>query len=270
MADGLACAKMHGAGNDFIVLPEPEFDADTLSQWIQAACHRTRGLGADGVVLLSLAEPGTFKLRFFNCDGGAVDLCLNGTRCAVLRLVQLGWAPDGKGELLSHLGPMSFEVSGDVIRLGFRVPALTPVQIEVPCEGVSRPATYVPLADPHLVVPFTVPEFDDLHFERLGYDQRWSKAFEHGVNVHAVAKAPDGEILIRSYERGVEAETEACGSGCVASALALGLTTATFRTGGGDRIQVTAGKDAQWTLGGPAVLVAEVMCQLAPESSAKP
>ena len=253
------CAKMHGAGNDFIVLPTPGLCPKDLREFVQSACHRRRGVGADGVVLLAQEGPATFGLRFYNCDGGRVELCLNGARCAALRLTHLGWLGSKTGLFNTHLGPMQFRIRDPLVDLTFDLQEFPKRTVEISVSSQSRPAHFVDLADPHLVVPFTPQEMDSLDFEAFARPIRWSQQFDQGTNVHAVARESKERILIRSYERGIESETLACGSGCVAAAITLDISTAEFRTRGGDQLFLNkAQKGGQWKITGPAVLTAEL------------
>jgi diaminopimelate epimerase len=250
-------AKMHGAGNDFVVVPVAPPEVGTDSELVRRLADRRRGIGADGVLFLerSADETATFRMHFYNCDGGRAGLCLNGARCAALRCVQLGWA-SRQVSIRTEFTLVHAEVDPDSGRVRLRLPRpdAEARPVELPAGSPARNGWAIDTGDPHLVVEASTEEPFE---ERARPLRRWTDPNPAGSNVHFVVRQPD-EWLIRSFERGVEAETLACGSGCVSALLALcgpqNGARARLRTRSGDRIDVAVRED-QLELEGPAVCV---------------
>lgn len=238
-SSGTPFYKLSGAGNDFVALvlekdvqpPEPE----TLRAW----CRRGVGIGADGVLALRRTAEGA-RMVYWNADGGRSDLCLNGSRCAVRLAFELGWA-EKYLVLSTDAGPIAGRRLGDS-RAEVVLPArLTEGQPEAlrlsvrPARGepIAVDAHRVDVGVPHLVVSCgqlgDVP-ISDIPIATLGPALRHHPDLgSAGANVDFVAwptPASDrtDRFALRSWERGVEGETLACGTGVIASAL-VGVTT---------------------------------------------
>ena len=218
--------KMSGSGNDFIMVDNRAgiLDPDNLGDWIRAVCRRRVAVGADGVILLQddpLREV-DFAWRFFNNDGGEAEMCGNGGRCAVRWAHELGLAG----------AQTAFRTQAGVIRgwvLGGRE-----VRVQLTEAHDYRPAVTLALPTGSLVaaflntgVPHAVLTVDDaqvVDVEALGRAIRRHEAFApQGTNVNFVQVTGEHDVLIRTYERGVEGETLACGTGCAAAAATLAL-----------------------------------------------
>jgi diaminopimelate epimerase len=215
--------KMAGGGNDFLVF---EADGRTLTEEdrrrIALLCRRGLSVGADGALFLSGEGDGRVRLDYFNADGGLASFCANGTRCAaryaVLRrlvagnspVVETGWAF------------VPARVAGEAVTL--ELPRFQAPADPVPISGAGLPASGVPIdvGVPHLVV-FVDGWLEDLPVARLGPPLRRHPALPEGANVNFVEVTGKDSISVRTYERGVEAETLACGSGVVASAVVAAL-----------------------------------------------
>lgn len=215
--------KYHGAGNDFLVADGRSSRIDLSSAGIAALCDRHTGFGADGVMILSESEGHDFRMDYYNSDGSGGMMCGNGGRCIVAFAADLGFrsfdfeAPDGphSAELLSgESGPFSHEAR--IVRLKMK--------------DVSSAAAYEnrPGGEPDLfldtgtrhVVRF-VDKVNDIDVVGEGRVLRYSPDFAPvGANVNFVQVNADGSITVRTYEKGVENETLACGTGIVASAMA--------------------------------------------------
>jgi len=245
---------MHGAGNDFVVVVGAPPDEDAAL--VRALADRRLGIGADGVLFLErLNGDPAFRMHFYNCDGARAGLCLNGARCAALRAVQLGWA-ESRVRIQTEYSVVEAQVDLDCepARVALRLPLPEAIArpVSLPAGSVEGQGWAVDTGDPHLVV--ATSELDDFE-ERARPLRWWTEPDAAGSNVHFVRDDGD-EWTIRSFERGIEGETLACGSGCVSALVALrgreDGTAAGLRTRTGDLIRVGVSDD-QLTLEGPAV-----------------
>jgi diaminopimelate epimerase len=265
--------KASGGGNDFLALAEP---AETPPpERIRAWCRRGVSLGADGLFILRRlaekpGEPAGTSMDYFNADGYPADLCLNGTRCAAQLAFHLGWATDTV-EVQTGAGRVSAQrLDEQRVRLTLDAPG-QPEALAVVIDGISRAGFRVRVGVPHFVLPWQ--ELERAPVRELGRALRWHAAFApEGTNVNFV-RFPTGHCMeIRTFERGVEDETLACGSGVlagVAVGLAAGRLTFPVRvlTRGGFELDVDAAGE-RWLLGGDARVVAEGA--LLPPSTAAP
>ena len=261
-----------GCGNDFLALVEPERDPST--EEIAAWCARGLSLGADGVFTLR-RRPAGAAMSYWNADGHPAALCVNGTRCAARLALELGWA-DGRGDELvveTGAGPLAARRAGPtVIALELPPPDRLPrfQRLELAPRGPA-PAVlegwFVTVGVPHFVVPWS-ESLADCPVARLGAAVRHHPEFAPaGTNVDFVRTPDLHRIEIRSFERGVEAETLACGTGVLA-AVAVGLQSSASRlpvtalTRGGFELTVdgvTVGSaPSRWTLAGDARVLAEL------------
>lgn len=282
-AVGVRFTKMSGAGNDFVVLVEPPEGPD-LADLSRRLCRRGISIGADGLFVLH-RRPGGARMTHYNADGGLAELCLNGTRCAAAMALRLGW--DGKDRpghvvIETGAGPVRAAACGEGIQM--HVPAPSPVHdIELDLErqlpGVDVTAVGLPTPPddptgvvaaacnsgvPHLVVLVDPDVLPTLDLERLGPPLRAHPDLgPAGANVNFLASTGNLRVL-RTFERGVEGETLACGTGAVASAAVLLRGAAgehVFQTRGGFDQVVEARAEPTgeyaWTLTGEARFVAE-------------
>ena len=212
--------KMHGAANDFVVidhrgpgLPEPP------GALVARLCDRRRGIGADGVLLLERDSELDFAMRYFNADGGRAEFCGNGARCLARLALDLGLGQNGEVRFRTDAGPQRARRAPDGrgIELHFgRVER--GVRRAIEAAGRRFDGLLVKPGVPHYVVSVERVEWVPL--------AEWGSALRHaealapgGANVDFVARLEPGRVAMRTYERGVEAETLACGSGAIASAL---------------------------------------------------
>jgi diaminopimelate epimerase len=236
--------KMHGAGNDFIVAADPDGAWPRDPDSIRHLCDRRRGIGADGLILLSpCPDPGAADLAmaFFNCDGSRAGMCGNGLRCAAL-FAHLHLGSPGELRIATEAGVLAAAVLPDLARVRIEIPVLVtprPVAID-PFRG-----WFVDTGVPHLVIALEGRQLADLDVVATAPPLRHHPRFAPaGCNVDFIAPGRPGDpIPIRTYERGVEAETLACGTGIAAAAVALAAFTdhrppLAFRTAGGDLLQV--------------------------------
>lgn len=215
--------KLSGSGNDFLALVEPA--ADPTPDEVRAWCRRGVSLGADGLFALRRDGAQTM-MTYWNADGSGGELCLNGTRCAARLAFHLGWAPDETGaEVAVRTGAgvlVCRRLPGVRISVAVPPPASVPEALTLEIDGRPHPGWKVTVGVPHFVLLWP----DDLAaapVEALGRRLRHHPALGRaGANVDFVRFPTRRELEIRTYERGVEAETLACGTGVLAAA-AVGL-----------------------------------------------
>lgn len=218
--------KMTGSGNDFVFL---DGRGTSLADWparrIAAACDRRNGVGADGLVLLEPVEPGVVQMHYFNADGGRAALCGNASLCSTRLAARLGLAAESGMELRTDAGILRTRCVGNGHMAELRFPSF-PVPPAVELEwgvGESGKAWLGDIGVPHLIV--LVEDVGAVDVDQRGRELRFSPQFgPHGTNVNFVGlgQGPDGpEWRIRTYERGVEGETMACGTGTICAAFAL-------------------------------------------------
>lgn len=246
-------AKMHGAGNDFCVL---EGRPPAGAAFVRALADRRTGVGGDGVLFLErLDRPAALRMHFFNADGGRAALCLNGSRCVALRAVQLGWSTDAvEIETDRQVVRATVRPEGDGrsarVELEIDAPREGPRWLDLPSQALAVRGAFVDTGDPHLVVD--VEDLDDF-VARARFLRHHECVGAAGANVHFVDRRTV-PWTIRSFERGVEDETLACGSGCVSAVAAFGDGRTALRTRSGAVIEIDPGGE-RWRLEGPAVLV---------------
>jgi diaminopimelate epimerase len=253
--------KMSGAGNDFVVIdnwsggmPGP------IDRVVRAMCDRRRGVGADGLILIEKPRGlEHFFMRYFNSDGGEADLCGNGARCVAHFAHALGIAPP-EVRFSSRAGEHQALVSDDGVSVTMPAPPETPKRIEVPLGGGRARAVLLTVGVPHAVM--FVDDVNNVDVRSEGKAIRLDPSVgSQGANANFVQVAGENSILLRTYERGVENETLACGTGATASAIAAcseGRTKSPVEveTAGGDilRIHGADGK-GELKLEGPAEVV---------------
>lgn len=219
--------KLHGSGNDFVVIDNREgvvVEAD-LAELSRLVCRRARSIGADGVVLIEQAvELGIdFRWRYFNADGSEGEMCGNGAMCGARFADLMGMA----------MTEMAFSTMSGVVRarvdrsngqVELAMPDTGPVEAArtVEVEGIGYELIPIQVGVPHSVL--YVEDADAFgsraDLERIGRAIRQSQAFAPaGTNVNVVSQLGENSLRMRTYERGVEAETLACGTGAVASAV---------------------------------------------------
>ena len=235
--------KMSGSGNDFILVDNREgiVDEKDLSRWVSRVCRRRQSVGADGLILIEPSLEADFKWRFFNSDGGQVEMCGNGGRCVARLAHFLGIAgPDLSFETVAGL--IQAEVKGKRVKLEMPRPSGVMTDYMIDVDGKQVSVNSIVVGVPHVVI--RVADIEQAPVLPMGreirYHQRYAPA---GTNVNFVQIGDDGSLLIRTYERGVEDETLACGTGSVASALLASIkdetgSPATVLTRGGEVLNI--------------------------------
>ena len=253
--------KMHGAANDFVVIDHRHpFLEDEPGALVRRLCDRRRGVGADGVLFVESNAELDFAMRYWNADGQPAESCGNGARCVARMALDLGLGQDGRVRFRTDAGVMEARRvphgSGIELLFGRVEPPESP--LELAALGRSFRGRLVRPGVPHFVVPVERVEWVPV--------REWGAALRHhaefepaGANVDFVARLGPGRVAMRTYERGVEDETMACGSGAMAAALCAVAegerAPVAVMTAGGDVLQVglEAADGAQRvTLIGPA------------------
>lgn len=252
--------KLSGSGNDFLALAEP-WDTPPPER-IRAWCRRGVSLGADGLFILRRAEGGA-TMDYFNADGFAADLCLNGTRCAAQLAFHLGWA-EGKVRLRTGAGTVSARrLDEERTAVELPAPAAPPHPLTVEAGGTSHAGWRILVGVPHFVLVWP-DNLETVPVVELGRQIRRHPVFgAPGTNVNFVRFPERTRMEIRTFERGVEDETLSCGTGILAGAaagLALGRIQLPLKvdTQGGFELLVDGDPETGgWSLAGDARVVAE-------------
>ena len=261
----LRFTKMNGAGNDFILFDNRTRDIDLDRNQIAQLCDRHRGIGADGILLLEKpTNRADFRMRYFNADGGEAEMCGNGARCFARFANKVG-EQKAKISFETPAGVISAELKGDLVTLRMTEPTDLRLNVDLSVVTENKPVHFINSGVPHVVIP--VAKIDDADVRREGAAIRHHKMFSpNGTNVNFIEKRGPNKIAIRTYERGVEDETLACGTGIVASALIFAASENTngpisVIARGGDELDVGFEKSGDRfrnvTLTGPAEFVFE-------------
>lgn len=237
----LPFAKYSGAGNDFVVVDARRLGVDPTDA-ARRMCPREGGVGVDGLALVDPRQ-GELGVRFFNPDGSEFGTCGNGSRCVALWAVHRGLAEPDRVRLATSGGPVDATVEGEAVRLAYRIEAGVVSEHRLRGPGGERRCWLVEIGTPHLVLPVDrLPEgtIDDVCAPLRAHPELGPE----GANVDLVQPLSPGRARIRTFERGVEAETLACGAGCMAAALALSAAgraapALELETRSGERLRVS-------------------------------
>lgn len=223
--NGTVFYKMTGSGNDFVMLDGRHTTPDRWpAERVAALCDRRQGVGADGLVVLTPEGPATVRMTFWNSDGSRAAMCGNAALCSARLAAFLEMVSPGELCLLTDAGMVRARAEGGGDDAEIRLPD---VELPAPVPGLPLGEGEAWLVLGTVGVPHLVIRVDDIEGvdvigrgRQLRFDPRLGPA---GANVNFVAPParPDGLWLIRTYERGVEGETLACGTGTVAAGLAL-------------------------------------------------
>jgi diaminopimelate epimerase len=222
MREQLEFYKMTGGGNDFILIDnrEGKVDVDALRFSIARICRRRFSVGADGLIILEHSATAHFRWRFFNADGSEAEMCGNGGRCAARLAHILGMAPADLS-FETKAGLIKARVKDRVVQLTLPLPTDIRLGITLPIGEEEVSVDFVNTGVPHAVI--FVPDLQAVDVVGLGSKIRWHEAFQPaGTNVDFIG-VDNGTVAIRTYERGVEDETFACGTGAIAAAIIAGM-----------------------------------------------
>jgi diaminopimelate epimerase len=247
----ISFTKMSGTGNDFIIIDHRDrfIPVDLQAEFTRKVCRRMFSAGADGVILIENSDEADFRWRFYNSDGSIPEMCGNGARCAARFAYRLGIAGE-KMRFQTVAGIIEAEIcAGEEVRIRMTDPFDLKNDIILFVGGQERQADFINTGVPHAVL---FVEQDNAPVKEWGREIRFHHMFE-----------PDGTNA--TYERGVEDETRACGTGAVASAIIASIkkkceSPVTVRTSGGDRLTIefelkSEGRVENVFLTGPARII---------------
>ncbi len=241
-------SKLSGSGNDFILVDNRDgrISLEDLSETAWRLCRRKFSVGADGLIAIEDSETADFRWQFFNADGSSAEMCGNGGRCAARFAAARGIA-GSRLRFETLAGIIHAEVSGTRVKLQLPPPGAFEPDLELPLDPAPVRASCINTGVPHAVV--CVESVDAVDVEAMGKQVRFHEQFQPaGTNANFIHRLEGDRIAMRTYERGVEGETLACGTGAVASACAAshawGLTSpVAVRTRGGERLTVFFSRD---------------------------
>lgn len=211
--------KMSGSGNDFILIDNRnhQVPVEDMVKFVRTVCERRVSVGSDGLILIENSDKVDFRWRFFNADGSEVDMCGNGGRCAARFALLKGIAKE-KMSFETGAGIIDAEVKEDVVKIKLTEPRDLKTDYDIPIDGVLCRVSSINTGVPHVV--FYTDELETFDIVRTGRVIRFHEAYRPaGTNANFVRIVDRGNVQVRTYERGVEDETLACGTGSVASAL---------------------------------------------------
>jgi len=261
----LRFAKMNGAGNDFVVVDNRNEQLKLSAQQVKLLCDRHRGVGADGVLLVEPASAeGDFRMRYYNSDGGEAEMCANGARCFARFASRVS---GGREEMRfeTPAGMIRAELRGENVKLELSEPKDMVLNRTLEIEKRKLPVHSINAGVPHVVA--FVDDLETTPVRDWGAKIRYHGAFHpKGTNANFVKQLEPGRIAVRTYERGVEDETLACGTGVAASGLIYSAlndleSPVQVLVRGGDWLELgfrkTASGFEEVTLEGPADFVFE-------------
>ena len=217
--------KMNGAGNDFLVVDNRRGDVALSSEQIRHLCDRRRGAGADGFILIETIAGRDFFMRFYNANGAEEVMCGNGARCSARFAADLGLGKKNGNEVvldfMTGSGPIEARVRGERAWMRMMDASRMRRDIETRVKAPLGVVHFMTVGTRHAVVPVNdAAGMTSAEVFELGRAIRNDPAFApEGANVNFASIGSDGRIHLRTYEKGVEAETFACGTGSVASSV---------------------------------------------------
>ena len=256
----LTFTKMNGAGNDFVMLDNRDGKLALDKAQIAQLCDRHRGIGADGLLAIEPAENGAdFRMRYYNADGGEAEMCGNGARCFA-RFAQKVTGKSGNISFETQAGVITAKFFGDIVQIQMSEPHSLRLNDALDVAGERLTVHSLNTGVPHAVV--FVDNLEGTDLRRLGAALRYHPHFApKGTNANFVQQVGPQAMAIRTYERGVEDETLACGTGMVACALIFHELTGAaspvqVKVRGGDTLEIGFAKSGDnyrnVTLTGPA------------------
>ncbi len=220
---------MVATGNDFVVV-EKKSQSLNFKKLALKLCDRKFGLGADGLLILDKTKSADIRMRIFNADGSEASMCGNGARCVALYASRMITKNKRRIFIATKAGLIASEVTGDNVKIKLTDPKGLKLDLPVKVGARTLRVNFFNTGVPHAVI-FT-EGLDKISVFNLGRQIRYHRAFAPtGTNVDFVEVLSNRLINVRTYERGVEDETLACGTGAVASALVFGLKSKKIQNG---------------------------------------
>jgi len=210
VTEQLTFYKFVGAGNDFVLFENWSTELVLSAEQIQDICDRRFGIGADGVILLEPHGVENFSMSYFNADGSRGEMCGNGARCIVQLAILLGRAPEA-GTFAADDGVHAYVKAGEDVDVEIKVNGELS-DWDIPAPGCG----FINTGVPHLVMP--VDDVSQAEVNPMGIAMNAHPAHPHGTNLNVIQQTA-GSLKVRTWERGVNAETLACGTGAVAVAI---------------------------------------------------
>lgn len=220
--EGQRFYKMTGSGNDFVVFNAGAGDVSQLEneETIRSLSARGTGVGADGVVFVEKAGKGDVRMRYYNSDGSEAALCGNASLCSTRLAVELGLVQAGGFVLHTAAGALKARIRDGLPEIDLDpVRDVNPDATDLGRKRGEARLGYACAGVPHVVVE--IPDIEAADVTGRGSELRRHPALREGANVNFVSRRADGSFTYRTFERGVEAETLACGTGAVATAILL-------------------------------------------------
>ena len=211
--------KMSGSGNDFVIIDNRDgrVPDDIKRDFVRKVCTPKSSVGADGVIFIEPSGTVDYKWDFYNSDGSSAEMCGNGGRCVARYAYERGIAP-ARHAFETTAGVIEAEVKGPVVKVKLTPPSGFREGLTVSFDGMDYRVDHINTGVPHAIVFSDNVETEDV--QTIGRRIRFHEVFAPaGTNVDLVQKKDGNGLKVRTYERGVEDETLACGTGCVASAL---------------------------------------------------
>lgn len=235
-------SKYSACGNDFVLIDNRKNHCPHNSTFIQKICERKLGIGADGVIFLENSQKADFKMRIFNADGSEAEMCGNGIRCLLRFIHQLGFDKN-LYTIETFLRNLKIFLAGDLVGVDMGDPFDFQWNVSLPVDSKWLNVHYLNTGVPHTI--FFTNDCDSMDLRSLGPKIRYHPQFSpKGTNVNLVQIEKDNTLSVRTYERGVEDETLACGTGVTAAAIAAsrmhGLSSPVkIKVKSGDQLQVS-------------------------------
>ena len=218
----LPFTKMNGAGNDFVMIDNRDLSIQLSSEQIARICDRHRGVGADGLLAVEPAEgKADFRFRYYNSDGGEAEMCGNGARCFGRYTARFLAGNQEELSFETIAGELTSRLVGEDVEVTMSDPFALELDCGISIEGLESPVHALNTGVPHALA--FVDDLVNCDVKRIGAAIRYHDHFPQGTNANFVKETAPGHIAIRTYERGVEGETLACGTGMVACAIVYHL-----------------------------------------------
>lgn len=215
--DPLPFSKMAGGGNDFVVIDNRQGRVDDAAALTRRICTQHLSVGADGLILVEASARATFRMRYYNQDGSLADFCANGTRCAA-RFAFVNVIAPKRMTIETDAGVVGAEVDGGAVTLSLPSPRAFAAERTLRVGDRTIHGSFLMVGVPHYVIFVGEGDLWSHDVVPLGRAIRTHRDLAPaGANVNFVAIRDAHSIEVRTYERGVEAETLSCGSGVVAS-----------------------------------------------------